>query len=79
MPSDEATPELDLWSYVRILGRRKWWIIIMTVVGLVAGAAYVYVSPKKYSATSLLQVEPTTGNLSVSGPTPTVAPTTVST
>ena len=79
MPPEDAAPDMDLWRFLRILDRRKWWIIGTTIIGLLAGAAYTFTATKQYSATALLQVEPAKGSITVSGPTPTVAATDVST
>lgn len=77
MPTEEAIPELDVWRYVRMFGRRKWWIIGFTIVGLIAGAGYGITAQKKYTANALLQV--VLPHSTTTGPTPTIAPSDVST
>jgi capsular exopolysaccharide synthesis family protein len=79
MTADEAAPEFELGRYIRIVSRRKWWIIGITVLGVLAATVYAFTAQKQYTATALLQVEPARGSIIVNGPTPTVAPTDVST
>jgi capsular polysaccharide biosynthesis protein/Mrp family chromosome partitioning ATPase len=46
----------DLSDYVGVLRRRWVLIIAFTLIGLVLGGAYYYVTPKAYAATVLVQV-----------------------
>ncbi len=46
----------DLSDYVGVLRRRWALILAFTLIGLVLGGAYYYVTPKKYAATVLVQV-----------------------
>jgi len=46
----------DLSDYVGVLRRRWTLILAFTLIGLVLGGAYYYITPKKYAATVLVQV-----------------------
>ncbi|SMC26411.1 polysaccharide chain length determinant protein, PEP-CTERM locus subfamily [Desulfacinum hydrothermale DSM 13146] len=51
-------PKLDLEPYVDMAWRRKWWILIPTLLGLAVGLVVLQVSPKIYRASTLILVEP---------------------
>ena len=46
----------DLSDYVGVLRRRWALIVAFTLIGLVLGGAYYYVTPRAYAATVLVQV-----------------------
>jgi capsular polysaccharide biosynthesis protein len=46
----------DLSDYVGVLRRRWALIVALTLIGLVLGGVYYYLTPKKYAATVLVQV-----------------------
>jgi capsular exopolysaccharide synthesis family protein len=65
-----AVQEADLWSYLRILWRRKWLILLVTVLGGVAAAGFADQQTRQYRATAdtLLQSgSPAASILSPSG------------
>jgi len=43
---------MELWQYYRILRKRKWLIIIGTLICVGAAAAYLFAMPKTYSAST---------------------------
>jgi uncharacterized protein involved in exopolysaccharide biosynthesis len=49
---------LDLTSYLDIVVRRKYWIIIPFLGSLLAGIYYVLITPKIYQAETLILVQP---------------------
>jgi uncharacterized protein involved in exopolysaccharide biosynthesis len=58
MTDSYEAPEPTLASYLAVLRRRKWWVIAVTVLGLVASLGYSLVQPKVYSASAQLLVQP---------------------
>lgn len=68
-----ASPRADSLELTDYLGalRRRWWIVVLLlVIGAGAGAAYVKVAPKTYSASVLIEVSALPNNAnSVSGRT----------
>ncbi|HUJ66669.1 MAG TPA: polysaccharide biosynthesis tyrosine autokinase [Acidimicrobiales bacterium] len=77
-PTTDIGP-VDLKGYLRILRRRKWWVIVCTLVGVVGGLAYGLTAPKEYSATAQLLVQPQNGSVSLGASQPTITPTDVAT
>jgi Mrp family chromosome partitioning ATPase/capsular polysaccharide biosynthesis protein len=56
--SDKQTDGLSIRSYLRVLARRKWVVIIVTLLVTVAGTAYAMTGTPMYTASSeLLYVE----------------------
>ena len=52
----------EVTDYVAVL-RRRWWIVFgMVCLGTLGAAAYVAVTPKSYTATSLVQVSANAAN-----------------
>src|SRR5271165_4636679 len=47
-----------LGIYLAVLRRRKWWVIAVTLLGLVASLGYSLTQPKEYSATAQLLDQP---------------------
>ncbi len=45
------------FDYVRLVFRRKWLIIVPTVIGLVGGIIFANILPKKYESSTLILVE----------------------
>jgi polysaccharide biosynthesis transport protein len=48
----EPTPEQPLTHYLRIVARRKWWIVLSTILVLGSALGYSSVQKKQYTATS---------------------------
>jgi Mrp family chromosome partitioning ATPase/capsular polysaccharide biosynthesis protein len=57
----------ELADYVGVLRRRWPTILVFTLIGIVAAAAYYYVTPRTYSATVLIQVNPLPTNANALG------------
>lgn len=55
MTEFEAEPAFR--AYVAILRRRRWWIAVITVLGLAASLAYSFTALKEYSATAQILVQ----------------------
>jgi receptor protein-tyrosine kinase len=66
---DEA-PEATLGSYLEVLWQRKWWVIALTVLGLVALLGYSRTQPKAYSASAQLLVQAEAEVTSAGSPQP---------
>lgn len=49
--------KLELISYIEIINRRKWWIIISISLVLLMGIGYILITPKTYRSTTLILVE----------------------
>jgi succinoglycan biosynthesis transport protein ExoP len=77
-PTTDIGP-VDLRGYLRILRRRKWWVVVCTLVGLVGALIYGFTAPKEYSATAQLLVQPQNGSVSLGATQPTITPTDVAT
>ncbi len=57
MAAEEAKPRhLELPDYIRILSKRKWFILIVTAVAALVGGLYAVRTEKVYEATSLVLV-----------------------
>jgi succinoglycan biosynthesis transport protein ExoP len=57
MTDPYEAPEATLGSLLAVLWRRKWWVIAVTVLGLVASLGYSLTEPKAYSASAQLLVQ----------------------
>jgi succinoglycan biosynthesis transport protein ExoP len=56
--AEEARPRhLELPDYIRILSKRKWFILIVTAVATLVGGLYALSSEKVYEATSFVHVQ----------------------
>src|SRR5664280_1253426 len=75
MTDPYEAPEPTLGTYLAVLRRRKWWVIAVTVLGLVASLGYSLSKPKAYSASAQLLVQ-YSGVSTGGSPTP-VTPTDV--
>ena len=62
-PGNGAT----LRTYFMVLRRRKWWVIVLALVGLVASLALSLRQPKQYSATAQLLVQSSGQGVSLGG------------
>ena len=58
--------EPTLGSYLALLRRRKWWVIAVTVLGLVASLGYSLTQPKAYSASAQLLFQPENAGVTAS-------------
>jgi capsular exopolysaccharide synthesis family protein len=57
MTDPYEAPEATFGSLLAVLWRRKWWVIAVTVLGLVASLGYSLTEPKAYSASAQLLVQ----------------------
>jgi capsular exopolysaccharide synthesis family protein len=62
--------EPTLGSYLALLRRRKWWVIAVTVLGLVASLGYSLTQPKAYSASAQLLIQAEAGVTTAGSPQP---------
>jgi capsular exopolysaccharide synthesis family protein len=62
MAENEQDIELNIAQYVEILFRRRWIIIIISVVVFSAAAAYGFLTPPVFRATTVLNIERETGS-----------------
>ncbi|MGD0084261.1 MAG: polysaccharide biosynthesis tyrosine autokinase [Acidimicrobiales bacterium] len=67
MTDPYEAPEPTLGSYVAVLRRRKWWVIAVTLLGVVALVGYAHTQPKAYSADAQLLVQPDASSVVSSG------------
>ena len=58
MTDPYEAPNPTLGSYLAVLRRRKWWVIAVTVLGLVVSLGYSLFQPKAYSASTQLLLQP---------------------
>ncbi|MHB8440021.1 MAG: polysaccharide biosynthesis tyrosine autokinase [Acidimicrobiales bacterium] len=80
MPAESDLAQPDLKTYVAPLRRRKWWIVWITLAGIVGSAAYAFTAPKEYTATVQLLVQPTNGTVTLGNTTQqTISPTDIAT
>ena len=79
MSTNIAPPELDLRTYLRILRRRKWWVIVCTGLAVVGAIAYAFSATKEYAATAQLLVQPQNATLPLTSPAQTITTTDVAT
>jgi len=77
MSTNMAPSGVDLRTYLRVLRRRKWWVIVCTGLALAGAIAYSFSAPKKYSATAQLLVQPQSGTLPLNTPAQSITPTQV--
>ena len=70
MTDPYEAPEPTLGSYLAVLRRRKWWVIAITVLGLVASLGYSLTEPKAYSASAQLLVQAETEVTTAGSPQP---------
>jgi len=73
------TQEVDLRTYLGVLRRRKWWVILFSAVFVVGALAYSFAATTEYSATAQLLVQPQNGNVTFTGTPQTITPTDVAT
>jgi len=71
--------DVDLRTYLRVLRRRKWWVIICTGLAVAGAIAYSFNAAKEYSATAQLLVQPQSGALALTTPAQTITATDVAT
>src|SRR5579863_8013233 len=57
----EFGTEPSFRSYLQILRRRKWWVVLTVVLGLAGSLAFALTAHKEYSATAQLLVQPSLG------------------
>ncbi len=62
MAAEDGT--VTLRTYPRVLWRRKWWVIVFTLAGLLAATGYAFAAHKQYSATAQLLLQTPTGTTS---------------
>lgn len=76
MAAEESKPrQLELLDYVRIISKRKWFILIVTAVAALMGLLYALSSEKKWEATSLVLIrQQPEGFFWVSGETANILP-----
>jgi len=79
MSTNMAPPEIDLRTYLRILRRRKWWVIVCAGLGVVGAIAYAFSATKEYSATAQLLVQPQNATIPLTSPAQTITTTEVAT
>lgn len=51
-------PKINIDPYLDAAYRRKWWIIVPSLLALVCGAVYAKITPQIYQASTLILVEP---------------------
>ncbi|MGM0492091.1 MAG: GumC family protein [Armatimonadota bacterium] len=58
MAAEEPKPrQLELPDYVRILSKRKWFILVVTAVATLVGGLYALSSERMYEATALVMIK----------------------
>jgi capsular exopolysaccharide synthesis family protein len=67
MTDQYDAPEPTFGSYLRILRRRKWWVMAGAMLGLVALLGYSLTQPKMYSASAQLLVQPASSEATGNG------------
>lgn len=77
MTDSYEAPEPTLGTYLAVLLRRKWWVVSVTVLGLVLALGYSLSQPKAYSASAQLLVQPVDPGITSGGTTQSVTPTDV--
>ena len=79
MSTNMPASEVDLRTYLRILRRRKWWVIVCTGLAVVGAIAYAFSATKEYSATAQLLVQPQNATIPLTSPAQTITTTQVAT
>ncbi len=79
MSTNLSAPDVNLRTYLRILRRRKWWVILCTGLAMAGAIAYSFTATKEYSATAQLLVQPQNATLPLTSPAQTITPTDVAT
>lgn len=59
----EAAPSIDLLAWYHLLREKLWFIALCVALALAAGAAYLYITPKTYTSTAVVQVEQEATNI----------------
>ena len=77
MTEPYEAPEPTLASYLAVLRRRKWWVIAVIVLGLVASLGYSLTQPKAYSASAQLLFQPDNAVITANGSPEQITPTDV--
>ena len=77
MTDPYEAPEPTLGSYLAVLRRRKWWVIAVIVLGLVASLGYSLTQPKAYSASAQLLFQPDNAVITANGSPEQITPTDV--
>jgi len=77
--SPSSPPESDLRAYGQALARRKWWVIWLTLAGVVGASLYTVITPKQYTSTAQVLVQPSTGPVNLGNTQQTITPTDVAT
>ena len=58
MALEQAKPrQLELPDYIRIIQKRKWFILLVTAAACIVGGLYAFSTPKLYTASSLVLVQ----------------------
>ena len=68
-----------LHTYLMVLRRRKWWVIVLALLGLAVSLGLSLTEPKQYSATAQLLVQSAGQGVSLGGPPQQVTTTDVQT
>ena len=61
----EDENEISLWDILRILRKRKWWIIITFVLAVTGVMFYLYTATPVYSSNATLWIEPSSSSSSI--------------
>lgn len=57
MAAEETEPRhLELPDYIRIISKRRWFILIVTVAAVLVGGVHALLTPKRYQASALVLV-----------------------
>jgi capsular exopolysaccharide synthesis family protein len=70
MTDPYEAPEPTFGTYLALLRRRKWWVIAVAALGLVAALGYSLTQPKAYSASAQLLVQAEAGVTTAGSPQP---------
>jgi len=79
MSPNTPSSQVDLRTYLRILRRRKWWVIACAGLGVVGAMAYAFSATKEYSATAQLLIQPQNATIPLTSPAQTITTTQVAT
>jgi uncharacterized protein involved in exopolysaccharide biosynthesis len=61
----EDENEISLWDILRILRKRKWWIIVTFVLAVTGVMFYLYTATPVYSSNATLWIEPSSSSSSI--------------